>query len=118
MLLYQNSFISLRHQTVAERHERRSRHLEEELAKTTADNETLKKIAARGGGGGGEKESDGAKRRHEELKQKAETAEKEIATLKKHIDNLVRPKRDPVIYECIFSQSDLISQSRNYPNMH
>ena len=78
----------IRNQSLADRHERRSRHLEEELARKTAENDMLKRVAARGGGEG-EKETEGTKRRNEELKQKCETTEKEVATLKKHIDNLV-----------------------------
>ena len=74
---------------MADRHERRSRFLEEELTRKNADNEVLKKLAS-GGGGGGEKESAGMKRRNEELTAKAEKSEKEIAALKKHVDCLVR----------------------------
>lgn len=84
-----------KNQSLADRHERRSRHLEEELARKTAENDMLKRVAARGGGEG-EKEMEGTKRRNEELKQKCETTEKEVATLKKHIDNLNRNHRREV----------------------
>ena len=49
----------------------------------------MKKIVSGKGGGGGGEEAEGLRRRNEELKQKVDGAEKEAASLKRHIDNLV-----------------------------
>jgi len=80
-----------KYQMMSDRHERRSRQLEDELARKNNENETLRKSTIKGGGV--DKEAEGLKRRQDEMKQKAEIAEKEVTSLKKHIDNLTKNHR-------------------------
>ena len=85
-----HTIVHHRYQTMSDRHERRSRQLEDELARKNNENETLRKTAMKGGGV--DKDAEGLRRRHDEMKQKVEIAEKEVTSLKKHIDNLVSIK--------------------------
>jgi len=84
-----------KYQTLAEKHQRRSVQLEEELNKSLADNETLKKLSK--GNVSDLKEVEVLKRRNDELKQKAAESEKEVDNLKRHIDNLTKNHRREIV---------------------